>query len=964
MFSRQGLIIAALLLLVAIATAIGLYVAKTGQPDAGEAAEAGPFQIADFNVRELDGSPALALSFTHPLDSGHRYDEEIQVFAMPPRAGDATKPASDDENSDYYEEDGGQPSGNTVPTVSTDPKDVAIEGGTLVKGAWVLGDNPRLLYFPHVKPQTRYVVRVAAGLPAAGGAKLNEEGRYAVMTAIVAPAYYFASRGMVLPARQNGGLPVVTVNVPEVDVQFLRVKAEQLPRFLDKVISGPRLKAAQNSDEDEEDGGYYDWRATSLQGAVNNWQLDNLNKLTESVFVGRFLTEQQADKRNTTFLPVEEIEALKEPGIYIAVMSQPNRFRYEYQVTYFYVSDLGLSARLFAKGADAYVSSLTSGKAVSGVEVSWLDGNGKVLARAETDGNGRAAFAERPAAAKVVMARQGKQVSLIALKEPALDLSEYDITGQSGQAVRLFPYAGRDLYRPGENFELSVLARDADGQPIPAQPVQAVLKRPDGKDQFTATWQPDAKQAGYYRHKLEVPLDAPTGRWTLQLRADPASRLATASFGFNVEEFLPERMKLDLASKQAALRADETLVIDIKGSYLYGAPAAGNELRGIATFLPEKNPLKKQLPGFEFGDANEQSQIERNELPQAELDENGLFSLDVDLAPARGKHSPYKLVTSLSLLESGGRPVIRNFERIIWPAPELVGVRPLFTGDYAREGSLVQFEVVRANAAGSLSAANALPVRLFRENRSYYWRFDDQRGWNSGFTETDELVNTTTVSIPGGGRNKLNVPVKYGRYRLEIFDPATSQTLKYRFYAGWSAKTEEGQGIRPDKVALKFDKPAYREGETARLTITPPHAGEALVTVESDQTLWVKRMSVALDGSTIDIPVDKTWKRHDLYVSVAVLRPGSAGEKVTPARALGVAFLPLDRSEKKLTVNLDAPKKMQPEAPLKVKVSVPGLADKTAFVTLSAVDVGILNITNFKTPDPFEGFFGKLRYGA
>ncbi|MDR2187198.1 MAG: alpha-2-macroglobulin family protein [Azonexus sp.] len=954
--SRKTLVIAALLALLAIAAAIGLYVAKSGLPEAGEA-EAGPFEIADFNLRELDGSPALVLSFTHPLDAGHHYDGEIQVFAMPSPA--ASKAQRDDDEDGYDEEQAS--SDNTVPTVSTAPEDVGIEGGELVKGAWVVGENPRLLYFPHIKPQTRYVVRVAAGLPAADGARLGAEGRYAVTSAVVAPAYYFASRGMVLPARQNGGLPVVTVNVPEVDVQFLRVKAEQLPRFLDKVISGPRARV---DDGDEDEGYYYDWRATNLQGAVNNWQLDGMNKLTESVFVGRFLTEQQADKRNVTFLPVEEIEALKEPGIYIAVMSQPNRFRYEYQVTYFYVSDLGLSARLFEKSADAYVSALTSGKAVAGVEVSWLDANGKVLARAETDGNGRAAFAEKPAAAKVIMARQGKQVSMIALKEPALDLSEYDITGQSGQAVRLFPYAGRDLYRPGENFELSVLARDADGQPIPAQPIQAILKRPDGKNQFTATWQPAAKETGFYRQKLELPLDAPTGRWSLQLRADPGSKLATASFGFNVEEFLPERMKLDLASEQASVMANQTLVIAVKGSYLYGAPAAGNELLGIATFLPEKNPLKKQLPGFEFGDANEQGQIERIELPKKTLDENGQLSLDVDLAPAAGKDSPYRLVTSLSLLESGGRPVIRNFERIIWPAPELVGLRPLFTGDYAREGSLVQFEVVRANAAGELSAASGLPVRLFRENRSYYWRFDDQRGWNSGFTETDELVNTTTVSIPAGGRGKLAVPVKYGRYRLEIFDPTTRQTLKYRFYAGWSAKSEEGQGIRPDKVALKFDKPAYREGETAKLTITPPHAGEALITVESDHALWVKRALLPLDGATIEIPVDKDWKRHDLYVSVAVLRPGSSGEKVTPARALGVAFLPLDRSERQLTVNLDAPKRMRPEAPLKVKVKAPGLAGQAAFVTLSAVDVGILNITNFKTPDPFAGFFGKLRYGA
>ena len=958
-FLRRGFGLVPFLIVLALAgvAAAGLYVYKPWQLS-GDGDGVGPFEIADFANRDFEGSPALALSFTHLMDARSNYDEHIQVFEMPPRAGEIQPKVSDDENGDEEEERG---PGIAEPQVSTEPADVATEGGKLVKGAWVVGDNPRILYFPHIKPQTRYVVRVAAGLTSRAGEKLAAEGRYSVLTATVSPAYYFASRGMVLPAKQNGGLPVVTVNVPEVDVQFLRVKPDQLPRFLDRVIKDAR---AAGSDDDED----YDWRATDLRGAVSNWSLDHLHKLTESVFVGRFLTEQQPNKRNVTFLPVEEIKALREPGIYIAVMSQPNRFRYDYQVTYFYVSDLGLSTRVFARGADAWVSSLATGRAVGGVEISWLDERGKVLARGETDGAGRASFAERPADARVLMARQGQQLSMITLKEPALDLSEYDSGGLPGRAVSLFAYSGRNLYRPGESFDVSVLARDADGRPVPMQPIQAILRRPDGKSQFTASWQPhgapEHKFGGYYLRKIELPADAPTGFWTLELRSDPADKRATTSFRFGVEEFLPERMKLDLASKQANLQPQDTLAIDVTGTYLYGAPAAGNQLLGVAVFEREANPLAQKLPGFEFGDSNEDSQRQRVELPEAQLDEAGKLALGVDLAPAKGKRSPYTVRTTLSLLESGGRPVIRNFERVIWPAPVLVGVRPLFTGDYAREGSLAEFEVVRADAAAKLTAGKALPVRLFRENRDYYWRFDDQRGWHSGFTETDELVHSGAVDIPAGGRGKLGVPVKYGRYRLEIIDSETGMATRYRFYAGWSARGDESQGVRPDRVALKFDKPAYQDGETARLTITPPHAGEALITVEADKTLWVKRVAIGQEESTVDIPVDAGWKRHDLYVTVTVLRPGSDGDKVTPARALGLAHLPLARADRKLAVSLEAPKKMLPDTRLKVKVKVPGAKGQSALVTLSAVDVGILNITGFKTPDPHAHFFGKLRYGA
>lgn len=959
--TRRGFALIPVLVALAVAVAAGFYLfTRSGAGD--EADGGGPFRLVELASRDFDGSPALALTFSLPLDPRHAYDGEIEVFEMPPRDGEVLGSSSDEAGEDGDNQ--GADAAAAAPA-STDPKDIATDGGKRVKGAWTVGDNPRLLFFPHIKPQTRYVVKVAAGLPARSDARLDAEARLSLRTAAVSPAYYFASRGMVLPAKQNGGLPVVTVNVPEVDIQFLRVRPDQLPRFLDRVISQARAPKPAPGDDTDEEGEEEDYenRRLSLRGAVGNWDLDSLHGLTDSVYAGRFVTEQQPNRRSVTFIPVEDIKPLQEPGVYIAVMSQPNRFRHDYQVSYFYVSDLGLHLRLFDKGADAVVSSLTDGKGRRNVEIQWLDAAGKVLARGETDGDGRASFAERPKDARVVVARHGQQLSLIATREPALDLSEFDIAGLPGRAVRLFPWSGRNLYRPGERFELSVLARDADGRPVPPQPVQAILKRPDGKSQFTASWQPEAGSGGYYRRAIELPTDAPTGAWVLELRADPADKLPTNSYRFNVEEFLPERMKLELTPSHPSLDAKQPFALAVQGSYLYGAPAAGNRLLGIVQYERHKNPLAQQLPGFEFGDANEDSARSRAELDESALDEAGKGHLDIDLAPVAERQSPFTVRATLSLLESGGRPVIRSVERTYWPAPLMVGVRPLFQGDYAREGSQAPFEVIRADRSGKLHGAS-LPARLFRENRDYYWRFDDQRGWHSGFTETDELVATRSVSVPAGGRGKLEVPVKYGRYRLEIADPETGKTLKYRFYAGWSARNDEDQGIRPDRVALKLDKPAYRDGDTAKLTITPPHGGQALISVEADQTLWTQRIAMPDGGTTIDIPLDKAWRRHDLYVSVMVLRPGSAGERVTPARALGLVHLPLERGERKLAVSLDAPKKMLPETPLKVKVKVPAAKGQQALLTLSAVDVGILNITRFATPDPHGHFFGKQRYGA
>src|SRR5262249_15157800 len=179
----------------------------------------------------------------------------------------------------------------------------------------------------------------------------------------------------------------------------------------------------------------------------------------------------------------------------------------------------------------------------------------------------------------------------------------------------------------------------------------------------------------------------------------------------------------------------------------------------------------------------------------------GNGKVQIDLSPVGSNVSPFTVRATLSLLESGGRPIVRSIERVVWFVAVVGGGRPLFLGDSAPGGSPGAILVFWCGRDGNLKAAASMPVRLFRETRDYYWRFDDHRGWHSGFTETEELVETSSVTVPAGGRGKLVVPVKYGRYRLEILDRDTNQTVRYRFYAGWSAQTDETQGVRPHRVS-------------------------------------------------------------------------------------------------------------------------------------------------------------------
>ncbi|WP_283242558.1 alpha-2-macroglobulin family protein, partial [Achromobacter ruhlandii] len=296
----------------------------------------------------------------------------------------------------------------------------------------------------------------------------------------------------------------------------------------------------------------------------------------------------------------------------------------------------------------------------------------------------------------------------------------------------------------------------------------------------------------------------------------------------------------------------------------------------------------------------------------------------------------------------------------VWPADEGRAVGRQVGNEGAGEGAPAGFEVLRVDAQGKIAPLAQAQMRLYREERQYYWRFDDQRGWNSGYTETEELLDSRAIALTD--RSQFTVPVKWGRYRLEIADPETGETLRYRFYAGWDAQDADAIGNRPDRVQMKLEGVPAKPGDSVKLTLTPPHDGQALITVEGDRMLWSTWVAVKATGTQVEIPIDKSWKRHDLYVAAAVFRPGSEGDRVTPARALGLTFLPIASADRKLDVKLTAAAKTEPETKTPVRVKVDRAQGKQAMVTLSAVDVGILNINQYRTPDPLDFFFGKHRY--
>ena len=874
----------------------------SGEPIKAQAAKVEGFALVGAYPDQHDGDLAIALEFSRPLVSSQDFDALLVV------------------------------------------KDA---NGAVVKGSWVLDDKGLVLRFPSVEAAKDYEVTLKAGLSAADGTRLGKDDTRKVHTGELDPAVGFASQGSVLPARESRGLPVVSINVPEVDVEFLRVSEKQLPKFFAEYQRG---------------------------GRRGSWDLDSeygdstpLGKLAEPVYLNRFVLGGKPNERVLTYLPIQDIRELQDPGLYFAVMKRTGKFAGEFETAFFTVSDIGLHTRAYKDKLFVHTASLQDGSATGSVELKVLDARGEAVLAGKTDGNGNALLNYTLDAGHVLVATRGKDVSMLPFNQPALDLSEFAVAGREQAWFDVFAWSGRDLYRPGETVRISALLRDNDGRPVPApkqgggQPVFLRLKQPDGKVFRETRLQPGAQ--GYFSFEQAIPTEAPTGRWQVEFRTDPASKEAVQGMTLRVEEFLPERMKLDLDAAQPVLKPGEALKLKATAAYLYGAPASGNRFTAKLAVAIEQHPLD-QLPGYFFGDPTMELPKDAKDIIDTTLPENGVLQEDIALPAEAKPRSPIAAIVSGSVYETGGRTVNRTLKRVLWPANALVGIRPLFDDkDGADANANAGFEVVRVDAGGKPQPGKGLKATLVRELRDYHWNYDEDGGWDYDFTRRFENKDTRTLDV-GAGASKIDFPVEWGEYRLDVFDPATGLTTRYPFRAGWSWDDQNrGLDARPDKVKLALDRTGYKAGDTLKVTVTPPHAGKGLLMVESDRMLYVQAID-AKPGSTFSIPVTKDWERHDVYVTALVFRGGSAPSKITPARAVGVVHVPMDRRDRRVAVGLSVPKQMRPEQNLPVTVSVPELAGQLAHVTVSAVDVGILNITRFPVPDANAQFFAQRRFGV
>ena len=366
--------------------------------------------------------------------------------------------------------------------------------------------------------------------------------------------------------------------------------------------------------------------------------------------------------------------------------------------------------------------------------------------------------------------------------------------------------------------------------------------------------------------------------------------------------------------------------------------------------------------GYQFGLADEEVTSERTplaDLPQTDAAGKASFPVKLDKLPTSSR--PLEAQITVRMAESGGRAVERHLILPVRPSGPMVGVKPLFSGRSLGDGEMAGFNVVIVAADGH--ALNLAGVRydLLRIESRYQW-YRKEGSWEYEAIKSTKRVADGQIDVTADKPARISLPVAWGRYRLEVSapgrdGPVTSVTFDAGFYAEAGADT-------PDLLELALDKPEYRSGETMSVAVTARTAGKVTLNVIGDRLISTTTADVKPGVTKLSLAVGRDWGTGAYMVATLRRRLDAQAQRM-PGRAIGVQWFTIDRGARTLPVTMKLPDLIRPNSTLRIPVKVDGLAaGEEARIVVAAVDIGILNLTNYKPPAPDEYYLGQRRLTA
>ena len=777
---------------------------------------------------------------------------------------------------------------------------------------------------------------IKKGLPGLYGGELEFDYEQEVSMVNVQPSINFTDkRGKYLMLGGEENLKVNAVNIGEVEVEVSQVFKNNILHFLNQY--------GYNYYYDEYE--YENYNPTYYVGDFGETLYDEKIKLPQG---------QNWLKSFTVNL--NKALGQKFKGIYtVSVRSAEERWRNDSKVVA--ISDLGIISKFADDEIYVFVNSISGAQPVTDAQVNIISTNNQTILSGKTDDNGVVVFKDvkkktEGFSPRLVVVEKDDDFNYIDLRETSVETSRFDVGGLTQYAAdfNVFLYSPRDIYRPGEDIQLSAIVRNDKINVIKDVPLIIKIYTPTGK--IFEAYRKDLNEQGSFELFFTLPTYAQTGSYSANVYS--GSDQLIGSYKFKVEEFVPDKIRVTVKADKEKTKPGGKVSIDASAEFLFGAPAA--DMRYEADIqLNHKSFKSKNYPGYVFSNSSITNTSIDHTMLEGKLDSKGKAKIIYTIPSDIRSKGVITATAYVSIFDLTGRTVTRSASFDIYPKDYFIGIKS--TDYYFGVNENIAFNFIAVDKDDKQINNFSSIVKLIR----YEWQTVLRKDYSNRYYYTSEQkeVNEWEKDLTINGPTKFNFMVsKSGRYELRVYKKGSNDYEKNTFYAyGWGTSTAGSFEVdKEGKVEIVFDKEQYEPGEKAKILFTCPFSGKLLVTLERASVYSYQYIDVNSRSAELEVPLNDELMPN-VYVTATLFKKHSKDDTAPFLVGHGFASMKVVKSKNKLPVSISAPQKIKPKTTQQITIKTE--AQKDIYVTVAAVDEGILQVTNFSTPDPYGFMYAK-----
>jgi alpha-2-macroglobulin len=740
-------------------------------------------------------------------------------------------------------------------------------------------------------------------------------------------AIYLSSKG-------NKNIAINVVNTPKVNVRIAKIYENNILHFL-------RNGRYENYEDYDEEGNSY--------AANYNYDIDEGGQYSDVIVNKTVETANLAKSKNVRALNLSLPEQNGIKGIYIVSVNSNDEY-YNRATKLVSISDIGMIMKSSENEVVVFTNSIKTAEPMSGVEVSLISTNNQTIQTVKSDGKGMAIFKDFKASkftTAMITAHTEDDFNYLFMEGTNVETSRFDVEGKRDNAsgFEAFIYGDRDIYRPGETLHFNTIIRKNNWESVGEIPVKIRLLLPNGKEFKTFKKTTNAQGA----IDMNVPTDRASITGVYVVEVLNANDVLLASRNISIEEFMPDRIKVDVKSSKEFYRNGETIQINATALNLFGPPASNRNYQ-MELNLNRKLFEPKGYNGYVF-DINDNTNFEMI-AREGVTNENGLASESFQIPATYANMGVLEAKAYVTVFDETGRPVNRLKKLDIFTQSVFYGIGMPDT--YIGTNVPSQIPLVALNKDGQPTSAKG-HVEIVRFDYQTVIEKNSDNSLKYSSKKQTKVVYSRTMNFEGGKANVSFAPPVSGEYEIRVHsEGAKSWTAQYFYAYGYGATENSSFEVNNEgKVEMEFDKEKYEVGDKAKVLFKTPFAGKLIVTIERNQVLENFVLETDKKSAELSFTIGKEHLPN-VYVSATLIRPMD-GSNMPLTVAHGYAPVMVEDADTKLPIEIVAVEKSRSKTKQKITIKTNGNTE----VTIAVVDEGILQLKNFKTPDPHAHFYQK-----